>query len=173
MKQQCLFLMGFMASGKSSLGKKLALQLNMPFIETDALIERKAGCSISSIFSQKGENYFRELESQVLREIDFNENQVISLGGGTACSDENLSFIQSKGTTIYFQVPIPVLIGRLRQKRDKRPLTSNLNDDEIASMVKEKMALRIPYYEKAKLIFDAQDRDLKKLLEALQRHSLL
>lgn len=170
--KQSIFLMGFMASGKSTLGKKLAKKLELEFIETDALVENEVGMAVQTIFSEKGEAYFRELESRVLRQLDFTTNKVIALGGGTACSEDNLNFIQSKGLSIYFHLSIPDLIGRLRQNRIKRPLTSNLDDEEIAQLVNEKMTERAPYYEKATLVFDVHSGDINKLVKEIEKYSV-
>lgn len=152
-----LFLCGFMASGKSSFGMKLARHLGLDFIETDVLIEQKEGRSIEKIFEESGEPYFRELERKVLHQIDYSKDQVIALGGGTICNDEDLAFIQSKGTIFYLRLDPSILIGRLRENREKRPLTKGLSDQAITELVMERLKLREPYYLKAHHVVDIQN----------------
>ena len=159
-----IFLCGFMASGKSSFGEKLARHLAIKFLETDALVEEKSGLSIDELFDLRGEEYFRTIEKQVLREIDYSDRCVISLGGGTICNNESLDFVKSKGTLFYLRLELPILIGRLRKNREKRPMTKGLSDEAIADLVKNKMHEREPYYLRADHIVEIQNLKLTEFV---------
>lgn len=159
-----------MGSGKTSLGKKIAQRFNMNFIDLDALIEQREGKTINEIFEEKGENYFRELEAKILREEDFS-NAVVATGGGTACYNDNINFMKSVGAVAYLLVPLEILIGRLRQNKDERPLLKNLEQAELDQFVITKYNERKVFYEQADFIIlhnkplTAMYRDLSFLLD--------
>jgi shikimate kinase len=159
-----VFLLGFMGSGKSSLGKKLARKLAVPFIDLDRKIEEEEGRSIPAIFASKGEAYFRERERAQLQEIIAGEKAVIALGGGTPCREENLQLIREKGSSVYLKVPAERLIGRLRQKKEGRPLIAQLSDQELGDFVRAKLEERTPFYEQADQVVEMEEKSLKKLL---------
>lgn len=159
-----IFLLGFMGSGKSSLGKKLARKLDVPFIDLDRKIEEEEGRSIPAIFANEGEAYFREKETALLRKISTGEKAVIALGGGTPCREENLQLIHEKGSSIYLKVPVERLIGRLRQKKEGRPLIAPLSDQDLGYFVRTKLEERIPFYEQADQVVEMEEKSLKKLL---------
>lgn len=165
-----LFLVGFMGSGKTSLGKKIATHFNMNFVDLDKLIEAQEGKSINEIFAEKGEDYFRIVETKILRETDFS-NSLVATGGGTACFNDNVNFMKSIGAVAYLLVPLQILIGRLRQNKDERPLLKNLEGEALDNFVIEKFNQRKAYYEQADFIIlhnkaiTALYRDLSFLLE--------
>lgn len=144
-----IVLIGFMGSGKSSVGRALAKQKNMYFIDTDALIESFEGQKIRDIFAEKGENYFRELEKNCFEWLSNNvSSAVISTGGGMPTVIDDFSKL---GKTIYLKVDFETLLGRLKAEEfDKRPL---FQDIEFARKIFES---REPIYTaKASLIIDA------------------
>ncbi len=150
-----IFIAGFMASGKSSLGKKIAKHFKKHYIDLDSLIEEVENLSINKIFEEKGEPYFRFLETEILKKLDF-ENTVIALGGGTPCFHNNIEIIKAKGKLVYLQLPLKIIIGRLKQDKDNRPLVKNLNDDDLVKKVSELFHEREKFYLKADLCIDAQ-----------------
>ena len=97
-------MIGFMGSGKSTVGKRLAANLKWSFIDLDERIETETGMKISSIFSEKGELHFRHIESKVLRDLKNEENTIISTGGGTPCFNENMDFMTRTGLTVYLKM---------------------------------------------------------------------
>lgn len=152
---QRIFLMGFMASGKSSFSKSLGKKLELPSFDLDHIIEQEQGKSINELVAEQSISAFRELESEALKQwIAQNPSGVIALGGGTPCSDVNLKLIKDSGTSIYLKVPNEILIGRLRENKANRPLVKELDDKAIANLVEAKMEERKVYYESADLICD-------------------
>lgn len=163
-----IYLMGFMASGKSSLAKKIANRLNLACIDLDNWIVEKQGQSIAEIFEKKGESYFRKSEQQALKEISTRE-AVVALGGGTPCFYNNMELIKASGTSVYLNVPLEVLIGRLKQNPGKRPLIARLDEAEINAFVKNKLEERTPFYLKADYIINKPKVSPTELIELLTK----
>lgn len=160
-----VYLIGFMASGKSSFGKKLARHLDMDFFDLDSFIEEQEEMTIDEIFAVKGESFFRFLESEVLKNVSL-KNTLISLGGGTPCSDRNIDFIRNNGLVIYLELPLKIIIGRLKQDRENRPIVKGLNDDELTEKIRQLFNSRETYYQEAHLTLDMQ-KSLRELKETV------
>ncbi|MCX6183056.1 MAG: shikimate kinase [Bacteroidetes bacterium] len=161
-----IFLIGFMGSGKSTIGKKLAAKLSYDFIDMDALIEEQEGRSISEIFSTDGESYFRALEQKTLMSICTKEKVVVSTGGGTPCFFDNMEVMNSAGYSVYLKLEVEKIIGRLKNGIEKRPLLANLSPLELQKEIKERLNVREPFYNKAKMIYTSDgsaNRDVEKL----------
>jgi len=126
-----IYLVGFMASGKSVIGRKLAHELGFSFIDLDEEFERKYRITISSFFQKYGEPEFRILEHKILLETKNIDNHVISTGGGTPCFHDNMTFIKENGVSIYLKVSTPTLIHRLVNSRKSRPVLKMSSPDEI------------------------------------------
>ena len=168
-----IVLLGYMASGKSSIGKKISKSLNTSFIDLDDYIIEKKKMSISEIFSEKGEIYFRKIEHQYLKEILENFNDfILSLGGGTPCYANNMELIkQSNTTSIYFQGSVSTLTKRLIKKKAKRPLIASLEDDKIPEFIAKHLFERRFFYEQANITVKIDDK--KKSQVALELTKLL
>lgn len=138
-----IYLTGMMGSGKSITGKKLALKLSYGFIDLDERIEQKAGKSINQIFSDKGENFFRNLESQMLKEAARTEMQVVATGGGTVLRHANVGLMKVTGKIIFLETSPEVIWQRVRGKKD-RPL---LQGGKPQEKLLEIYAYRQPLYE--------------------------
>ncbi len=147
-----IFLVGFMGSGKTTIGKKLANYLDFKFIDLDKLIEDKAGMSISEYFSRFGEDAFRVMEGQVLRESVYPENSVIAAGGGTPCFHDNMRWMNENGKVVYLSLPPKALASRLEHSTTERPLIKHLRGDELVSFIAKKLREREPFYNQAKFI---------------------
>lgn len=166
-----VFFIGFMGSGKSYMASAVAQLLNVPCIDLDAAIEKKEGMRITDLFREKGEAYFRELESALLHDtVTHVENlykkgpiatsnikkkhnifAIISCGGGTPCFHGNMDWMNERGMTIWMAPPVEVLVERLKGEKEKRPLIASMNDEELSRYVSEKLHERKKYYTKAKL----------------------
>lgn len=161
-----IFLIGFMGSGKSTIGKKLATKLGYDFIDMDAYIEQQEGRVISDIFKSDGEVYFRSLEQNALKILCTREKVVISTGGGTPCFFDNIEVMNKAGYSIYLKLEAEKIIGRLKNGTAKRPLIADLSAIDLEREVRERLRVREPFYNKAKLIFSSEgspNRDVEKL----------
>jgi len=168
MSRENIFLIGFMSSGKSKIGRQLAKKLNRSFLDLDQEIERKEGRSIAEIFEQEGEEAFRLLESAALNEIAEDASLVLALGGGTPCFNDNLVIIKEKGTSVYLKVDPGILIGRLKQDIGKRPLIKDLNQEQLSEFVNTKLQEREDFYEKADHVLEDNNPTPAKLIELLK-----
>lgn len=163
-KNQIIYIIGFMGSGKTTAGKKLASLLGWSFIDLDKRIEEYAGKTIPEIFSQSGEDYFRIIETQLLRNLKMCTKTVISTGGGTPCYIDNMDYMIETGLTIYLKLTPAELKSRLSQSKGKRPLIKDLDQNELTSFIKEKLAVREKWYERSDITIDGIDLDINLLL---------
>ncbi len=148
-----IVLLGYMASGKTTIGKRLSKKLSLNFIDLDDYIIEKEKMSISDVFKNKGEVYFRLIENKYLKEIlSENDNFLLSLGGGTPCYANNMEEINKENTiSIYLEGGTATMIERLIRKKAKRPLIASLGDDKIPEFVAKHLFERRPFYELAKM----------------------
>lgn len=137
-----IFLCGFMGSGKTTVGKALSTDLNMDFIDLDKLIEIENNESINEIFKNKGEDFFRNLETEALKNVCKNDNQVVSLGGGAVLKQENVDIIKANGTLIFLEVEAKTVLKRLKNDTS-RPL---LNVDNKEAVIEKMLQERTPIY---------------------------
>lgn len=165
-----IILIGFMGSGKTTLGRALAKALGLTFIDLDNYIELRHCKSINQIFAERGEEGFRNIERSLLHEVCEFEDVIISSGGGTPCFFDNIDYMNAQGTTIYLQVPNDRLLTRLKIARSRRPLLKDKNDEEIEQFIVEQMQRREPFYTKADHAFTA-DRleDREQIAESVER----
>lgn len=164
-----IVLLGYMASGKSSIGRRLSEKINLPLIDLDHYIEEKEEMSISDIFKIKGEIYFRKIENLYLKEIiDKNEDYILSLGGGTPCYGNNMEVINSsEAISIYLKASVNKLANRLILKKSKRPLVANLNDDQIFEFVGKHLFERNSFYDQAKKIVKTDGKKKSKIVKEI------
>lgn len=142
-----IFIIGFMASGKSTIGRKLANKLGLPFIDLDKIIEESQKQTIRSLMYQSGEENFRQIEKEMLYKIiEQNEHAVISTGGGTPCYYDNMQKMNESGTTIYLEVDIPTLVNRLMNSKTDRPLIWGKTKPELTQYAEELLKNRNPFY---------------------------
>lgn len=150
-----IFLTGYMGAGKTTLGRALAEEIGIPFIDLDHYIEKRYCKTIAQLFAEKGEDGFRDIERRMLHEVGDFEDVIISTGGGTPCFFDNIEYMNSQGTTVYLDVPVERLFIRLCIARNKRPLIKDKNDDELMAFITEQLAKRAPHYRKAQYTFKA------------------
>lgn len=146
-----IFIVGYMASGKTTFGKALAKAAGLPHIDLDFYIEQRYHSTIREIFASKGEAEFRRIESFVLREVGEMENVIISCGGGTPCFGDNMDYMNSRGMTVCLNASDEVIADRVIRAGNKRPLMAGKSRDEILATIKSHMELRSPFYGKAKI----------------------
>lgn len=159
-----VFLIGYMGVGKSTIGKRLASSLGIPFVDLDREIEKMEGISISEIFVEKGEAYFREKETQALLEmVRSSRNAVISTGGGTPCHADNMEMMLKSGVVVWLQLPAAVIAQRLEKSQSERPLIAGLLPDALTDFIKNHLESRLPFYQRAHIAIDTRDINAEKL----------
>jgi shikimate kinase len=160
-----IFLVGFMGSGKNWWGSTLSERLEIPFFDLDEEVEKSTGMEIVSIFSDKGEAFFRKTEMQVLsalihqlsRKVITNDtpggamNAIIATGGGTPCFGENMQWMNEHGLTVWLNPSVSELVGRLEKETEKRPLLKGKKVEELAGYIEKKLEDRKPFYNLARI----------------------
>ncbi|MBE6310443.1 MAG: shikimate kinase [Bacteroidales bacterium] len=152
-----IFLVGYMGCGKTTMGRSLSKYLNISFIDLDLFIEARFRRSVKDIFNERGENGFRQIEYNVLREVGEFEDVIISCGGGTPCHYDNMEYMNSRGTTVFLNASHEALLRRLSipTAKAKRPIIAQKSNEELSQFITEAMKQRVPHYTKASLIFDS------------------
>ena len=150
-----IFLIGYMGSGKTTLGRAFAKDAGLSFIDLDWYIEERALRTISALFAEEGEEGFRRLERRMLHEVSEFEDVVIACGGGTPCYYDNMDFMMQAGITVYLDASEDVLFRRLKVASVNRPLLKGKTDSELRDFIAEGLKARMPWYGKAKLRMDA------------------
>lgn len=158
-----IILVGFMGSGKTTIAMKLSQMLKMQYISTDDLIEKKEKATINEIFSKKGEDYFRDVEAEIVKEACAMENVVIDMGGGVVLRDENWNNMKSSGTVICLAADEDTIMNRTK-KYKHRPL---LNVEDPKQKIRSMLAKRAPFYAKADHCMDTGKMTVKQVVEKI------
>lgn len=159
-----IYIVGYMGAGKSSGGRRLARTLNVPFVDTDEALMASSGMEVSEIFNAHGELGFRKMEKQVLRELSALDGiRVVATGGGTPCFEDNMDYMLSHGTVVYFKVAPAALVPRLMAKRKNRPLIEQVSEDALPGFIEQHMAEREVHYGQAHITVDADALDGARL----------
>lgn len=167
-KTDKIFLIGFMGSGKTTAGRKLASRLKWSFADLDELIEKNNGMSVAEIFSKRGEEWFRTAESEALRELGNSRNTVISTGGGTPCFFGNMEFMIKNGLTVYLKLTPEKLGRRLSGSTAGRPLLKDIGKKELPEYIAALLAERDPWYSKAEIITEIEGENISALLSLIK-----
>ncbi|WP_203361770.1 shikimate kinase [Bacillus sp. REN10] len=164
-----IFMTGFMGTGKTTIGQLLADQLQMPVIDTDVYIEQQEGITIAEIFEQKGEAYFRELETAVLEKLSTNEQKVVTTGGGIIMKEKNRQLMKQCGTVVFLETDLAVIFERLRGDTS-RPLIQNQERSRIEELYESRLPL---YREAADVIIHTTNQTAEQVAqEVMQRLNL-
>ncbi len=158
-----IFLIGFMGSGKSYWGSRWAAKYEWPFIDLDKLVEQRENKTIARIFEQNGEAYFRQVESECLKNFRGNGSFIMSCGGGAPCFNNNMQWMNEQGSTIYLSASPQFLWKRLVDEKDKRPLLKDLHPNELLSFIEKKLKEREPFYQQAKFTLPAAELTMQSL----------
>jgi shikimate kinase len=151
-----VFLVGYMGSGKSTVGKMLSARLGFQLVDLDTFIETRFHKTISQLFAEKGEREFRDLEHAMLQEVCGFEDTVVATGGGTACFHDNMRLMNKSGLTVFLRVPVDILVARLKHGRAQRPLVCNKTNDELSTFITGMLEIRDPFYAQAQMIVDSK-----------------
>jgi len=148
-----------MGSGKSTVGKRLAQLLQIPFFDLDTMIENRQGQSIEAIFKHEGEPSFRQYEQQSLREwIENGTNSIIACGGGTPCFFNNMELLTQHSTSIYLHASINELFNNLQAQKTQRPLLKNKSAEELPEYIETTLSQRELFYRQAKIIVNTDGK---------------
>jgi len=173
MDKKKIFLSGFMGSGKSTIGPRLAKQLGFQFIDIDDYIEQSEGISISEIFSKRGEKHFRILEKEKLNEISQDDKKiVVALGGGTLTHKENRSLIKNGGVLVYLKADTRTILERVESGKINRPMLlapdgSKLSGEELSERIESLLKEREEHYLEATIIVDTSGKSVSGALEEI------
>ena len=167
---QKIFLIGYMGSGKTSVGKCLAQKIGLQFIDLDFFIENRYRKTINEIFEEKGEPGFRELEHRSLLEIVNFENTVISTGGGAPCFYNNMDIMNQSGITVYLKTSVDELAKRLDSCKHNRPLIKDKNIEELKEYITENVAKREAFYNQASIVIDVEKLITEKDINSIVTH---
>lgn len=163
-----IYIIGFMGSGKSTMGRRLAARMGYQFLDLDDKIEELAGKTIARIFSEDGEEEFRRIEAETLKGLGCDANIIISTGGGTPCHFDNMDYMRETGITVYLKMTPGQLASRLRGSSAERPLLKNIPDGELVSFIGEKLSEREQWYNRAGIIVDGMNADPGLLATMIQ-----
>ncbi|MDP8261251.1 MAG: shikimate kinase [Candidatus Kappaea frigidicola] len=159
-----LYLVGFMGSGKTAVAKEIAESTDLKYIEMDELIEKKEARSINDIFKDSGEDYFRKVEKEALKEISLADNQVVSCGGGVVIDEANVNLMKDSGVLICLQASPDVIYKRVKNNKD-RPL---LNVENPQVKIEELLRIRRPYYQKANYIIETDNLSVQQVAQEVK-----
>ncbi|MDN4754195.1 shikimate kinase [Porphyromonadaceae bacterium W3.11] len=151
-----IFLIGFTAVGKTTIGKRLASRLGLNFLDADEYLEKKYHSSIGGMMAGCGIEKFRKREKVILIEISQLQDTVIATGGGMPTWDDNIDLMLARGTVIYLEASVAALTKRLIEVRDSRPTVMGLDDEGIRKHVENVLPKRIPIYERAHFSVSAE-----------------
>lgn len=160
-----------MGSGKSTLGKALAKQKNIAFIDLDSYVEAKENSSVCDLFKTKGEIYFRKKESLYLKELmQLDTDFVLALGGGTPCFGTNMDIIlEATKNVIYLKYSYQSLVKRLACEKENRPLLSHLADDDLEDFIRKHLFERNPYYTRATYVLAMDNLSVDESLQEIDK----
>jgi shikimate kinase len=166
-----IFLIGMMGSGKTYWAEKLKKKFKVPAYDLDSLVEMMEEKTISEMFAEDGEEYFRKAESKMLRMFKEKKQFILSCGGGTPCFNDNMSWMNKIGITIWLNEPVEVLAQRLSNEKQNRPLIKDLNDAELHTFLRGKVIEREPYYKQATITLSGSDLNEAAFTNILKQHA--
>lgn len=161
-----IFLIGYMGSGKTTLGRGVEARAHIAFIDLDQYIEERYGKSIKDIFKERGEDGFRLIEHDCIRKLSSKKDILVACGGGTPCFFDNMEIMNSRGTTVWLDASVDILHARLKEGRSQRPLIADFDDDELREFIVKSLEKRNPFYSRATHRFGADNLDTVADLEA-------
>ncbi|MDE6199920.1 MAG: shikimate kinase [Muribaculaceae bacterium] len=161
-----IFLIGYMGSGKTTLGRGVEARTHIKFIDLDQYIEERYGKSISAIFREYGEDGFRKIERDTVRELASEKDILVACGGGTPCFFDNMDVMNRCGVTVWLDASVDILHARLKEGRSQRPLIAGLDDDELKDFIIASLEKRTPFYNRASHRFIADNLDTATDLDA-------
>ncbi|MDR1864657.1 MAG: shikimate kinase [Bacteroidales bacterium] len=163
-----IFLTGFMGSGKTTIGRRMAEIIGFDFVDTDSLIEKEEGNNISRIFSERGEEAFRNIEHRLLKSLLQRDYTVISTGGGMPCHHHHMDMMLANGKVVYLHTLPQTLAKRLMRSHTERPLIKGKTPEELQEYIAAKLAEREPFYLRANVVVQTEEFSMDLLLRSLK-----
>ena len=160
-----IIIIGYMGSGKTTVGHALSQDLNLPFYDLDWYIESRMHSTVKEIFDTKGEEGFRRIEHNMLHEVAEFEDVIISCGGGTPCFFDNMDYLNQQGETVFLKCTPDVLYQHLKMGKTVRPLLLNKTPEEVSEFINVQLKEREPFYNKAKHIIDVTVMDNREKIK--------
>ena len=154
-----IILIGYMGSGKTTVGKALAKEIGLPFYDLDWYIESRMRKKVSQIFAEQGEEGFRRIERNMLHEVAEFEDVVVSCGGGTPCFFDNMDYLNAQAQVVYLKADPEVLHKHLLMGKGDRPLLKGKTSEELITFIREQLEKREPFYAKARYTLDVSLMD--------------
>ena len=165
-----IILLGYMGSGKSTVSKLIAKKLHIEALDLDDYISEKESNSISNIFNNKGEIYFRLKENEYLNELLNSEKSfVLALGGGTPCYANNTGLIKKHANSVYLKANVHTLFNRLQNETTSRPLISDLNEDKLIEFIAKHLFERAPFYEQSNHIVSIDGKTIDEIVDEVNQ----
>ncbi|HZK07023.1 MAG TPA: shikimate kinase [Bacteroidales bacterium] len=164
-----VYLTGYMGSGKTTAGRRLAAKIGYEYLDIDELFESTYRVSVAQFFERYDEGAFRKIEAQLIGETFALKRRVVSLGGGAASYADNMERINRHGLSVYLRMAPESLFVRLKNAKRPRPRIAGLSDEQLKIRIAEDLRVRVPYYEKARLIVKGENLDVDALAEEIIR----
>jgi shikimate kinase len=166
LEQRSIVLVGMMGVGKSSIGRRLAARLGVPFVDADSEIEKAAGMSIPDIFARHGEAYFRNGEARVIARLLESGPQVLASGGGAVMNADTRAAIKAKGVSIWLKAELDVLMRRIAKRKSERPM---LQTDDPSETLRQLLVAREPFYALADLTVQSREAPHETIVAEIMR----
>lgn len=167
-----IFLVGMMGSGKTYWSKIISKKLKIPFYDLDSLIEILEEQTINEIFENSGEEYFRKIETKILKWFVQKKTFVLATGGGTPCFNNNISWMNKTGLTVWLNDSVENIFERLKSEKENRPAIKNLSDIEIEKFIHQKLMERNEYYSQSKIQLEENDINEKNMLLQIKKNKV-
>lgn len=165
-----IYLIGYMGSGKTTVGKQLAEKMNFRFIDLDHLFEEKYKITVSSFFEKYDEEIFRNIESALIKEVSEMDNVIVSTGGGAPCFFNNMEIMKKSGIVVYLKMAVSSLINRLINAKNVRPLIKSKSEEELLSFITNHLKEREQFYNQAQLTVKGESCDVETLSKLIQAY---
>lgn len=163
-----IYLIGYMGSGKSTLGRQLAKALNLSYIDLDKYIEERNCKTVAQLFAKDGEDVFRKKEKSAISEVSQFTNVIIATGGGAPCFFDNMEIMNQTGITIFLDVAPHELARRLFISRTERPLIKGKSKEELMQFIEENLQKRRPFYSQAQIHIKESPQMTEQILTILK-----
>jgi len=172
MTKHIIYLTGFMGAGKTTVGEALAQQVGWKWTDLDRAIEQRENCSIADLFAQKGEVYFRKVETEMLQVCGQGEQLILSCGGGSILREENRSYMKQTGIVVYLRAKPENLAERVKETNN-RPLLLEKDNADIVEKIAMMLEERKQYYEEvADVIIDTDEKEIEQIVDELKKQFL-